>query len=273
MSQNLAQRLREGTMHAHTAAENTAFMKCFLKGIVEREPLRKLLANLYFIYQALEVEMQRHADHPVVGPMVFQEVNRTANLERDLEYYYGPHWRQEVSPLPAGIVYALRLKALSRAEPALLIAHAYTRYMGDLSGGQALKMIIRSALNLPPDQGTGLHDFEQLATVEDQRAFKAKYRDALNSLPVDEKMIQRIVDEANYAFELNRNIVQELEEEVRIAVGEHVFDLLTRQDIPGATEKHPTQSKCPHARQSVQLSQDLVANKASANQPALDYQI
>jgi heme oxygenase len=29
---NLALRLREGTKHAHTAAENTAFMKCFFEG-------------------------------------------------------------------------------------------------------------------------------------------------------------------------------------------------------------------------------------------------
>jgi len=47
----LATCLREGTQHSHTAAENTAFMKCFLKGIVEREPFRKLLANLYLVYR------------------------------------------------------------------------------------------------------------------------------------------------------------------------------------------------------------------------------
>ncbi len=45
MSQDLAQRLREGTKQSHTAAENTAFMKCFLKGIVEREPFRKFLST------------------------------------------------------------------------------------------------------------------------------------------------------------------------------------------------------------------------------------
>jgi hypothetical protein len=45
MHQNLAEQLREGTKHSHTAAENTAFMKCFLKGTVEQEPFRKLLAN------------------------------------------------------------------------------------------------------------------------------------------------------------------------------------------------------------------------------------
>jgi heme oxygenase len=239
MSQDLARRLREGTKHSHTAAENTAFMKCFLKGIVEREPFRKLLANLYFVYSTLEAELERHRNHPVVGSIVFSELNRTANLERDLAFYYGDNWLEQITPLPSGKVYVDRLLEVSNTDPALLVAHAYTRYMGDLSGGQALKNIVRSAMNLPPDQGTGLHDFEYLPTIEAKRAFKEKYRDTLNSLPIDEATIQRIVNEANYAFHLNRDVVHELEDDVKAVIGEHVFDLLTRQEIPGATERPP----------------------------------
>jgi heme oxygenase len=239
MSQDIANRLREGTKKSHTAAENTAYMKCFLKGIVEREPFRKLLANLYLVYSALEEELRGHQNHAVVGPMYFAELNRTSNLEKDLEFYYGENWREQIAPLPAGQVYVNRIHEIANTDPALLIAHAYTRYMGDLSGGQALKNIVRSALKLPPDQGTGLHEFEQIPTVEARRAFKEKYRQTLNSLPVDEETIQRIVDEANYAFELNRDVVHELEDDVKAAIGDHVFDLLTRQDIPGATERPP----------------------------------
>jgi heme oxygenase len=242
MSQDLAQRLREGTKHSHTAAENTAYMKCFLKGIVEREPFRKLLANLYLVYSTLEAELQRHQSHPVLGTMYFPELNRTANLEKDLAFYYGENWCEQIAPLAAGQVYVDRLKEISNTDPVLLIAHAYTRYMGDLSGGQSLKNIIRSALNLPPDQGTGLHEFEQLPTVEAKRAFKEKYRLALNSLDIDEATIERIVGEANYAFQLNRDVVHELEDDVKAAIGPHVFDLLTRQDIPGATERSPHRS-------------------------------
>jgi len=235
----LATRLREGTQHSHTAAENTAFMKCFLKGIVEREPFRKLLANLYLVYSALETELENHRDHPAIGAIIFPELNRAANLERDLAFYYGDNWREQIVPLPAGTVYVDRLHAVANTDPILLIAHAYTRYMGDLSGGQALKNIIRSALKLPPDQGTALHEFEQLPTVEAKRAFKEKYRDALNSLPLDEAEIQRIVDEANYAFTLNRDVMHDLEADVKALLGDHVFDLLIRQDLPGATERPP----------------------------------
>lgn len=240
MSQDLALSLREGTKQSHTAAENTAFMKCFLKGIVEREPFRKLLANLYLVYKTLETEFQRHSEHPIVGRLYFPELNRAANLEADLAFYYGDNWRDLITPLPAGQVYVDRLQTISNTDPVLLISHAYTRYMGDLSGGQALKNIVRSALNLPANQGTALYEFAQIPTIEEKRAFKEKYRDALNALPLDDATIARIVEEANYAFTLNRDVVHDLEPDVKAAIGEHVFDLLTRQDRPGSTERvHP----------------------------------
>lgn len=238
---HLANRLREGTQKSHTAAENTAFMKCFLKGIVETVPFRKLLANLYLVYSTLEEEFRRHQQHPIVGKLHFQELNRQQNLEQDLAFYYGENWRSEIVPLKAGQAYVDRLKEISNTDPALLIAHSYTRYMGDLSGGQALKHIVRSALDLPDERGTTFYEFDQLPTVEAKKDFKDKYRQALDSLEVDEETVERIVEEANYAFTLNRNVVDELEADVRAVIDPHVFELLTKQDRVGSTERrgHP----------------------------------
>ncbi|MBD0334765.1 MAG: heme oxygenase (biliverdin-producing) [Cyanobacteria bacterium Co-bin13] len=233
---NLAQRLREGTQQSHTLAENTAFMKCFLKGVVEREPFRKLTADLYFLYSVLETEITRHLSHPVVGPMSFPVLNRTLNLEADLAFYYVENWRDQIEATPAGERYVNRIRQVSESNPALLVAHAYVRYMGDLSGGQGLRHIARSAMDLPPDQGTRLHEFDLLPTGEAKRLFKLQYRDALNALPVDELLTQQLVEEANLAFTLNRDIFHALEPDVRAAVGSHVFDLITRQDRPGSTE-------------------------------------
>jgi heme oxygenase len=237
MSLDLATRLREGTKHSHTMAENTAFMKCFLKGIVEWEPFRKLTADLYFVYNTLETEIRRHQEHPIVGKIYFRELERREKLEQDLAYYYSDNWRNEIVASQEGQAYVTHILEISKTNPALLVAHSYVRYMGDLSGGQSLRKIVRSALTLPADRGTGLHEFDQLPTPEARREFKAKYRDALNSLPINETLAEQIVDEANYAFELNRNVFHELEPAVKTAVGEHVFDLITRQDRPGSTER------------------------------------
>ncbi len=238
MSSHLDLRLREGTQDAHTAAENTAFMKCFLKGIVERSFFRKLLANLYFVYSVLEEELQRHHNHPIVGSMYFPELNRKESLERDLAFYYGDNWQEQIAPSEAGKVYVARLREIAQNDPPLLIGHAYTRYMGDLSGGQGLRKIARVAMDLPADQGTALHEFEQLPTVADKQAFKEKYRHAMDVLPLDEDTIQRIVAEANLAFSLNRDVMHNLEADVKAAIGDHTFDLLTRQDRPGSTVPH-----------------------------------
>ena len=242
MCSDLASQLREGTKQSHTMAENTAYMKCFLKGIVEKEPFRKLIANLYFVYSTLEAELLRHRDHPVVGLIYFPELNRKASLEKDLAFYYGDNWQSQIAPSEAGKVYVDRIKEISNSEPTLLVAHSYVRYMGDLSGGQALKNIVRSALSLPPDRGTNFHQFDAFPSVEARRGFKGRYRDALNSLPVDNELIEKIVAEANDAFALNRDVMHALEPEVKAAIGDHVFDLITRQDIPGATERSPGNS-------------------------------
>lgn len=242
MSQDLAAQLREGTQHSHTMAENTAFMKCFLKGIVEREPFRKLLANFYFVYTVLEEELGRYWNHPVVGPLRLPELDRKEALEEDLAFYYGEDWRLEIAPSEAGKAYVARIHEVAATDPALLIAHAYVRYMGDLSGGQSLRNVVRSALSLPPNQGTRFYEFDFIPSVEARRTFKGQYRDTLNNLTVDDALAQRIVAEANLAFELNRDVMHELEADVRAAIGEHVFDLVTRQDRPGSTERikgHP----------------------------------
>ncbi|WP_107669651.1 heme oxygenase (biliverdin-producing) [Cyanothece sp. BG0011] len=245
MSNNLALKLREGTSHSHTLAENTAFTKCFLKGIVEREPFRKLLADFYFLYSTLEEELERHKDDPVISKIYFPELNRKQNLVKDLEYYYGENWAADIFPSVAGQTYVARIREVSQTEPALLVAHSYVRYMGDLSGGQSLKNIARSALELPENQGTQFYEFEQIATAEARREFKGKYRDGLNAVPIDETLEQKIIDEANHAFTLNRDVVHELEADVKEAIGDHVFELITRQAIPGATE-HPHGQGHPH---------------------------
>lgn len=240
---NLSTRLREGTQKSHTTAENTAFMKCFLKGIVEREPLRKLFADLYFIYSTLEAALHRHAEHPIVGAIYFPELDRVKSLSRDLEFYYGADWREEISPSPSAVAYCNRIQTLALTNPVLLIAHSYTRYMGDLSGGQSLKNIIRSALSLPSDRGTDFYEFTEISTPEAKRNFKERYRQALDSPLIDAETIERIVEEANLVFTLNRNVMHELEGDVKAAIGEHTFDLLTRQDRPGSTERPIPPSK------------------------------
>ena len=235
---NLALQLREGTRNSHTLSENTAFMKCFLKGKITQEIFRKLLGNFYFIYKTLESELLSNANNLVVNRIYFPELNRTANLEKDLAFYYGENWREEIALSQAGESYLNRIREISRQEPELLVAHSYVRYLGDLSGGQGLKKIVRSSFDLPPEEGTQFYEFDEFSTFEEQKEFKVKYRDALNSLPIDETTAQEIVNEANRVFRLNCNLLHALEGDIKTSLGETEFELITSNNQLGSTENN-----------------------------------
>lgn len=233
MSSNLATKLREGTKKSHSMAENTGFVACFLKGTVEKNSYRKLVSNLYFVYSAMEEEMERQREHPIVSKIYFPELNRKSALEKDLFYYYGPNWREQVAPSPAAEEYIARIREVSNTAPELLVAHSYTRYLGDLSGGQILKKIAQTAMNLTDGEGTAFYEFKN---ISDEKAFKNTYRQAMNDLPVDEATADRIVDEANDAFGLNMKMFRELEGSLIKAIGQMLFNSLTRRRNRGSTE-------------------------------------
>ncbi|NEO50187.1 MAG: heme oxygenase (biliverdin-producing) [Moorea sp. SIO4A3] len=233
MSTNLATKLREGTKTSHTMAENVGFVKCFLKGTVEKTSYRKLVSNLYFVYSAMEEEMERHREHPILSKIYFQELNRKKSLEQDLCYYYGSNWQDKVVPSVAAKEYVQRIKDMSEKEPELLVAHSYTRYLGDLSGGQILKKIAQRGMNLSDGQGTAFYEFKQ---IPDEKGFKGKYRQAMDELPIDDATADRIVEEANAAFGMNMKMFQELEGNLIKAIGIMLYNTLTRRRVRGSTE-------------------------------------
>jgi heme oxygenase (biliverdin-producing, ferredoxin) len=232
MSVNLATMLREGTKKSHSMAENVGFVKCFLKGVVEKNSYRKLVANLYFVYSAMEEEMDKLRQHPIVSQIYFPELNRKQSLEQDLYYYYGSNWKDQISLSKAGQAYVERVREVAQSNPELLVAHSYTRYLGDLSGGQILKKIAQQAMNLN-EGGTAFYEFE---SISDEKAFKNKYRQAMNDLPVDMETAERIVSEANDAFGMNMKLFQELEGNLIKAIGVMLFNSLTRRRTRGSTE-------------------------------------
>lgn len=233
MSINLATMLREGTKKAHTMAENVGFIKCFLKGVVEKNSYRKLVANFYFVYSAMEEELDKLACHPVISKIYFPELNRKQSLEQDLFFYYGSNWRKEISLSSAGKAYVDRIREIAATKPELLVAHSYTRYLGDLSGGQLLKKIVRQTMNLLNNEGTAFYEFRDIL---DEKAFKNKYRAAMNGLPVDLATAEAIVEEANATFGMNMKMFQELEGNLIKAIGSIVFNSLTRRRQTGSTE-------------------------------------
>ncbi|XP_051465141.1 heme oxygenase 1 [Apus apus] len=211
MSKDLSELMKEATKEVHEQAENTPFMKNFQKGQVSLQEFKLVTASLYFIYSALEEEIERNKNNPVYSPVYFPaELHRKAALEEDLEYFYGSNWREEIPCPEATRKYVERLHYVGKNHPELLVAHAYTRYLGDLSGGQVLKKIAQKALQLP-STGEGLAFFT-FDGVSNATKFKQLYRSRMNAIEMDLATKMRVLEEAKKAFLLNIRVFEALQE-------------------------------------------------------------
>ncbi|CAN9510090.1 unnamed protein product [Ophioblennius macclurei] len=208
---DLSELLAEGTKESHDKAENCQFVKDFLRGRIQRELFKRGTAALYYVYSAMEEEIEKNCDHPFIAPIYFPtELHRRDALARDLEYFYGEDWENQISLSAGTKPYVDRIHEVGDADPLLLVAHSYTRYMGDLSGGQILKKVAQRALKLP-STGEGLN-FYQFEGIHSHKGFKQLYRSRMNELELDDDAKQKIVDESNRAFSFNMMVFSELED-------------------------------------------------------------
>ncbi|XP_040212203.1 heme oxygenase 2 isoform X1 [Rana temporaria] len=207
---DLSELLKEGTKESHDKAENTTFVKDFLKGRIKRELFKLATTALFYTYTALEEELDQNKEHPAIAPLYFpQELHRAEALKMDLLYFYGEDWEEVIQCSEATKAYVERIHHLGTHQPELLVAHAYTRYMGDLSGGQILKKVAQRALHLP-SEGQGVQ-FYMFDNVTNAQQFKQLYRARMNTLDLDSETKGGIVEEANRAFRFNMEVFDELD--------------------------------------------------------------
>ena len=203
-----AKRIRKETAQAHRLAESTNFVKGILRGVMDMDSFANMQAGMYLVYEAMEEELERHKNHPVVGKVYFEQLRRRQVLEQDMQDLYGDDWREKVRMTPMRKKYIQRIREVSASDPTLLVAHSYTRYLGDLSGGQVIAKIARKSLGLNGPEGLRFFEFEE---IENGRAFKQEYRNRLNNLGVAEAKADAIVKEAKKVFALNQALFEELE--------------------------------------------------------------
>lgn len=206
--QPLSLMLKEGTRAEHDEAETSHFISNLMQGKLSIPAYTDLAAQQYVIYCALEDagEVIRHnTDEPRGASVVFDELRRREAIEADLEFLIGQNWREEIDILPATTKYAERL-----AETANWLggyaAHAYTRYLGDLSGGQIIKRMLERHYGLGPE-GISFYSFPEIAKT---KPFKDLYRERLDALRFEGQEATDVVAEAQLAFRLNRALFTEL---------------------------------------------------------------
>jgi heme oxygenase (biliverdin-producing, ferredoxin) len=195
---SLGDMLREATHALHVEAERSGVIGQLLRGGSTREAYALLLRNLSPAYRAMEDGLVRHANSPALRPLVRPELFRTAAIESDIERLASAGWRESLPLLPAGERYVERVSAAAANGSGRLVAHAYLRYLGDLSGGQIMKRLLAKSLGLGVD-ALGFYDFPAIA---DLSAFKNEYRKAIDDSVVEGANPVDVVDEAIVGFRL-----------------------------------------------------------------------
>ncbi|WP_330183815.1 biliverdin-producing heme oxygenase [Nocardia sp. NBC_01503] len=200
--------IRSATEQQHAEAEHSTFMKDLLTGQLGVEAFYRYTSQLWFVYSALEKHSAALASDPVAGPFIKPELNRLAALEADLAYLGGPRWRDELTALNTTAAYAARIEECATQWPAGYVVHHYTRYLGDLSGGQVIRGTAEKLWDLPKKgDGVRFYVFDQ---ITNPAAFKRDYRDALDALPIEGADVERVLDEARLAFTMNTNVFRDL---------------------------------------------------------------
>jgi heme oxygenase len=205
--------IRTASHAQHTEAETSTFMGDLLGGRLGVDAYARYTEQLWFVYRALEDGARELAGDPVAGPFIRPELLRLPALERDLAHLRGAGWRRTLTALPATRAYAARVAECARTWPGGYVAHHYTRYLGDLSGGQIIRGRAERTWGFSrKGDGVRFYVFEGIANPA---AFKRGYREALDRFGVDLDDLgkQRVVAECRRAFGLNTGVFRALGEE------------------------------------------------------------
>lgn len=208
----LSAALREGTRDEHAAAEGTPFVGDLVGGRLDAAAYTALAVQQHAMYVALEAagdDLLRR-DRRAAG-VVLEELRRVPSIEADLTHLLGPAWR--AGPILAATTdYAHRLLA-SGAHLTLWVAHAYTRYLGDLAGGQVVRRALQQHYGLA-DAGVSFYRFTAATGVVPLREL---YRARLDALPLTAAERTEVVTEAQVAFRHNRAVLAALGADHRAA--------------------------------------------------------
>ncbi len=198
--------VRERTSSGHRSSENSGFMGALLSGSASIDDYIALASQHWAIYAALEETPPGLDDDPVVAPFLTPALHRLPALEADLAVVLGADWRGRLQFVPATIAYAARIREVAANWPAGYVAHHYTRYLGDLSGGLHIGRIVARQFGLETE-GTRFYHFD---AISDPIAFKDAYRARLDAIAWSPDEQSRVIDEVVDAYAANTRIFEQL---------------------------------------------------------------
>ncbi|KAJ7625285.1 hypothetical protein DFH06DRAFT_1104027 [Mycena polygramma] len=225
LSQPLSDVLKEGTKKVHEEIEVSPAAEAMLRGELDKEEYIRFLMMLWHIYNTFERGLERHQNHPVLEPTYNPTLlARAPHLSADIAYLLGvpeASWKSHrihvtlMAAQPRALqTYVGRIQAIADSpDPSPLLAHAYVRYLGDLSGGQTIQRALAKAYGLTVGgSGLSFYAFKELrsakpATQGEMKRIKDWFRAGMNTGAGDNVEVKAaVMDEASRVFEFTGDI-------------------------------------------------------------------
>lgn len=188
----LSAMVREASKDVHQSAENSPFMVALLKGELSTDAYCDYLAQLAPIYETLESWLDTKL------PLFDRRLDRYERIISDIDSMCGVRVVSDET-----IKYTKHLKnIIKKKDEVRFLAHHYVRYLGDLSGGQAVAKLVMRNMSIPPNF-LSFYEFDQ---INDKVRYKETYREQLDSLELTEEQTQSFISEVMIAFEHHEKI-------------------------------------------------------------------
>jgi heme oxygenase len=220
---SLSKRLREVSFGGHGGTENwegeeksgPRYYDRYLHGGLNREGIAAQAAHHFLMYEAIEGAAEEHRGR--LGDdfdFWLPELHRLPALRRDLEHWIGDDWEPEVRgryATPGIRAYVDRIDEVARDSLPHFVAHHYTRYLADLSGGLMIARMFERSYGIEGDEGVRFYRFPG---IDDPKAYKERYRGLLDGAGFSEGEQDLIAEEVALAYRLNNLAGADLEARV-----------------------------------------------------------
>jgi heme oxygenase (biliverdin-producing, ferredoxin) len=202
----IAEIIRNASRPQHKEAENSSFIMDLMQGKLNLEAYAKYLTNLAWLYESLEAKVRSGSAFTSSEDIWDEKLVRLDAITQDLEALGVHDWKNTTSPSTAMTSYIEHINSLEGKSDFRLVAHHYTRYLGDLSGGQAIAALVGRHYGATSDQ-LNFYRFQQ---IDDIVRYKDSYRAALDSLEISSEQIEELVKEVQLAFAFNQKVFEDL---------------------------------------------------------------
>lgn len=205
--ETMSVRLRRETTSDHRAAEMGDVMHRLLRGELPLSGYLDLVVQMQAVYDALDTESARWTCDPRFGEFFDPGLARSQSLATDRHALEKRLSLRGHEILTSTLEFVERIVDVGSSSPLLLLAHHYTRFMGDLSGGIMIGRAVDKTYGF--DGGPGVTWF-QFPNIDDVTEYKDAYRSRLDRLDLDESEAIALIDEVHRSYALNGGILLEL---------------------------------------------------------------